>query len=65
MTNDWLKAQGLISIRDLWMKAKAMECPLGTLEEGRVRPCHERPGARPTKVPLGQTRMPGGVGRAG
>jgi RNA-directed DNA polymerase len=21
MTNDWLKAQGLVSIRDLWMKA--------------------------------------------
>lgn len=21
MTNDWLRAQGLVSIRDLWMKA--------------------------------------------
>ena len=21
MTNDWLKAQGLVSIRDLWMKS--------------------------------------------
>ena len=21
MTNDWLKAQGLVRIRDLWMKA--------------------------------------------
>ena len=22
MTNDWLKAQGLVSIRELWMKAQ-------------------------------------------
>jgi RNA-directed DNA polymerase len=22
MSNDWMKAQGLVSIRDLWMKAQ-------------------------------------------
>ncbi len=29
MTNDWLKAQGLVSIRDLWMKAHGYEVPSG------------------------------------
>ena len=29
MTNDWLKAQGLASIRDLWMKAHGYEVPSG------------------------------------
>jgi RNA-directed DNA polymerase len=27
MTNDWLKTQGLISIRDLWMKALRFASP--------------------------------------
>jgi RNA-directed DNA polymerase len=29
MTNKWLKAQGLVSIRDLWMKAQGYEVPSG------------------------------------
>ncbi len=29
MTNDWLKAQGLVSIRELWMKAQGYEMPSG------------------------------------
>ena len=41
MSNAWLKAQGLISIRDEWMKAQ------GYLKGKRVRPVIEPPGARP------------------
>jgi len=41
MTNDWLKSQGLISVRDLWMKVHGYAC------ERRVLPSCEPPSADP------------------
>ena len=41
MTNEWLKDQGLLSIRALWMTRR------GTSDRSRVLPVHEPPGADP------------------
>ncbi len=51
MSNDWLKAQGLVSIRALWMKGAGVRL--------RINVCFALVNR------LVRTRMPGGVGRAG
>ncbi len=55
MTNLWLKDQGLISVRDLWMKAH------GYARARRVLPVREPPGADPHAGWCGEGRLEAGL----